>query len=180
MSNAGPAPSVTARSIQPTPTITGTDQIPGDAWVFAPGVIHYLDAVAPAVPIGFGLVPISNGFLGCWTHNTEKDLSGYVIRYSSPDVSGITRGHALRINAEVSDPNSWMQCARLGGFNDGDFITAQIAAYDASGNLSGFSDLFLALWYPKDDPPTEAMLKDPWFLLDLAGATATVLYIIYG
>ena len=40
--------------------------------------------------------------------------------------------------------------------------------------------LFLALWYPKDDPPTEAMLKDPWFLLDLAGATAVVLYIIYG
>lgn len=40
--------------------------------------------------------------------------------------------------------------------------------------------LFLALWYPKDDPPTEAMLRDPWFLLDLAGATAVVLYIIYG
>ncbi len=40
--------------------------------------------------------------------------------------------------------------------------------------------LFLALWYPKDEPPTEAMLKDPWFLLDLAGATAVVLYIIYG
>lgn len=39
--------------------------------------------------------------------------------------------------------------------------------------------LSLALWYPKDDSPTEAMLKDPWFLLDLAGATATVLYIIY-
>jgi decaprenyl-phosphate phosphoribosyltransferase len=39
--------------------------------------------------------------------------------------------------------------------------------------------LFLALWLPKDDPPTEAMLKDPWFLLDLAGATAVVLYIIY-
>ena len=40
--------------------------------------------------------------------------------------------------------------------------------------------LFLALWYPKDEPPTEAMLKDPWFLLDLAGATGVVLYIIYG
>ncbi|HTR50554.1 MAG TPA: decaprenyl-phosphate phosphoribosyltransferase [Kofleriaceae bacterium] len=40
--------------------------------------------------------------------------------------------------------------------------------------------MFLALWYPKDEPPTEAMLKDPWFLLDLAGATAVVLYIIYG
>ena len=40
--------------------------------------------------------------------------------------------------------------------------------------------LFLALWYPKDESPTEAMLKDPWFLLDLAGAVATILYIIYG
>jgi decaprenyl-phosphate phosphoribosyltransferase len=39
--------------------------------------------------------------------------------------------------------------------------------------------LFLALWWPKDESPTEAMLKDPWFLLDLAAATATVLYVIY-
>src|SRR4051812_47227371 len=38
----------------------------------------------------------------------------------------------------------------------------------------------LALWWPKDDPPTEAMLKDPWFLLDSVAAAATVLYIIYG
>jgi 4-hydroxybenzoate polyprenyltransferase len=39
--------------------------------------------------------------------------------------------------------------------------------------------LMLALWKPTDDSPTEAMLKDPWFLLDLAAATATVLAIIY-
>jgi decaprenyl-phosphate phosphoribosyltransferase len=39
--------------------------------------------------------------------------------------------------------------------------------------------MFLALWYPKDDPPTEAMLKDPYFLVDLVLAAATVLYIIY-
>jgi decaprenyl-phosphate phosphoribosyltransferase len=39
--------------------------------------------------------------------------------------------------------------------------------------------LFLAVWYPKDDPPTEAMLKDPWFLLDVAAASVTVLYVIY-
>jgi len=38
----------------------------------------------------------------------------------------------------------------------------------------------LALWYPKDDPPTEAMLRDPYFLVNLIAATATVLYIIYG
>jgi decaprenyl-phosphate phosphoribosyltransferase len=40
--------------------------------------------------------------------------------------------------------------------------------------------LFLALWYPKDDPPTEAMLKDPYFLVDLVAAAGSVLYAIYG
>jgi 4-hydroxybenzoate polyprenyltransferase len=40
--------------------------------------------------------------------------------------------------------------------------------------------LFLALWRPKEDSPTDAMLRDPWFLLDLVAAIATVLYIIYG
>lgn len=40
--------------------------------------------------------------------------------------------------------------------------------------------LFLALWYPKDEPPTEAMLKDPYFLVDLVAAAASVLYAIYG
>jgi hypothetical protein len=40
--------------------------------------------------------------------------------------------------------------------------------------------LLLALWWTKDEPPTEAMLKDPWFLIDLVAAVATVLYVIYG
>jgi 4-hydroxybenzoate polyprenyltransferase len=40
--------------------------------------------------------------------------------------------------------------------------------------------LQLALWWPRDESPTEAMLKDPWFLIDLAGAVAMVLYVIYG
>lgn len=40
--------------------------------------------------------------------------------------------------------------------------------------------MYLALWRPKDESPTEAMLKDPWFLLDLAAAVVTILYIIYG
>ncbi len=39
--------------------------------------------------------------------------------------------------------------------------------------------LALALWWPKDESPTEAMLKDPWFLLNLVAAAGTVLYIIY-
>jgi decaprenyl-phosphate phosphoribosyltransferase len=40
--------------------------------------------------------------------------------------------------------------------------------------------LILALWRTGDEPPTDAMLRDPWFLLDLAGATAATLYVIYG
>jgi len=39
--------------------------------------------------------------------------------------------------------------------------------------------LILALWRPGDDSPTDAMLRDPWFLADLAGATAMTLYAIY-
>ena len=40
--------------------------------------------------------------------------------------------------------------------------------------------LSLALWRPKDDSPTEAMLRDPWFLLAVIGALAAILYAIYG
>jgi 4-hydroxybenzoate polyprenyltransferase len=40
--------------------------------------------------------------------------------------------------------------------------------------------MILALWRTSDDSPTDAMLRDPWFLLVLAGATATTLYVIYG
>lgn len=40
--------------------------------------------------------------------------------------------------------------------------------------------LMLAIWRPTEDSPTEAMLKDPWFLVDLALAAATILYVIYG
>jgi 4-hydroxybenzoate polyprenyltransferase len=39
--------------------------------------------------------------------------------------------------------------------------------------------LMLALWRPTEDSPTEAMLKDPWFLIDLAAAAASILYVIY-
>ncbi len=40
--------------------------------------------------------------------------------------------------------------------------------------------LSLALWRPKDDSPTEAMLRDPWFLVTVLGAVAMILYAIYG
>jgi hypothetical protein len=121
--------------------MTGTNQIPGEAWIQAAGVIHLQDIVAPAVPANLTMVPITDGFWACWAHNNEKDLSGYVLRYLSPDVLGNYHQHDLRIHAEVSAPNQSQQCARLGGFNTGENIMVQIAANDASGNLSAFSDL---------------------------------------
>ena len=60
------------------------------------------------------------------------------------------------------------------------FGTTQLPYTSPFVALGIFRFLQLALWRPKDDSPTEAMLKDPWFLLDLVAATATVLYIIYG
>jgi 4-hydroxybenzoate polyprenyltransferase len=39
--------------------------------------------------------------------------------------------------------------------------------------------LDLALWHPSNAPPTEAMLKDPWFLVDVASAVGVMLYVIY-
>jgi hypothetical protein len=131
--------------IQPAPTLAGTNQIPGEAWITAPGVIHLQDSAAPEIPAGLVMVPISNGFWACWAHNSEKDLSGYVVRYFSPDVYGNYLQHDLRIHAEVVEPNTWQQCARLGGFNAGENIMVQIAAYDASGNLGAFSDMNEAL-----------------------------------
>lgn len=39
--------------------------------------------------------------------------------------------------------------------------------------------LWLALWSAGDEPPTDAMLSDRWFLIAIAGATLTTLYAIY-
>jgi 4-hydroxybenzoate polyprenyltransferase len=46
--------------------------------------------------------------------------------------------------------------------------------------LGIFRFMQLALWFPKDDSPTEAMLRDPYFLVNLVAAAATMLYILYG
>jgi decaprenyl-phosphate phosphoribosyltransferase len=40
--------------------------------------------------------------------------------------------------------------------------------------------LSLALWRPRDESPTEAMLRDRWFLLNIVAAAAVVLFAIYG
>ncbi len=159
-----------AEPIQPAPTLTGTNQLPGEAWIRAPGVIHLLDSVAPATPTGLVMVPITDGFWACWAHNSEKDLSGYVLRYFSPDVLGNYHQHDIRLHAEVADPNQWQQCARLGGFNAGENIMVQLAAYDASGNLSVFSDLIEAV----TDSGTPSQAPDPGDLSVVVVATNQV------
>lgn len=39
--------------------------------------------------------------------------------------------------------------------------------------------LILSLWRESDASPTDAMLSDPWFLIDLGAATVTTIYVIY-
>lgn len=157
--------------LEPTPTVTGTDQLPGEAWIIAPGVIRLLDAVAPAAPFNVAMIPIADGFWACWPHNAEKDLSGYVVRYFSPDVFGDYHPHDLRVHAEVAEPNTVQQCARLGGFNTGEQIMVQVAAYDASGNLSAFSDLNEAI--AESGAPSES--PDPGELVAVAIANQVTL-----
>lgn len=60
------------------------------------------------------------------------------------------------------------------------FHTERLVASTPFVALGIIRFIWLALFRPKDESPTEAMLRDPWFLLDLAAATATILYIIYG
>ena len=61
----------------------------------------------------------------------------------------------------------------------GEFGTDQLVWSSPFVALGLLRFLFLSLYKPSEDSPTEAMLKDPWVLADLGGAAATVLYIIY-
>jgi 4-hydroxybenzoate polyprenyltransferase len=61
----------------------------------------------------------------------------------------------------------------------GEFGTDQLVWSSPFVALGLVRFMFLAIYRPSEDSPTEAMLKDPWFLADLAAAVATVLYIIY-
>ena len=61
----------------------------------------------------------------------------------------------------------------------GEFGTDQLVWSSPFVAIGLLRFLFLSLYNPSEDSPTEAMLKDPWVLADLAAAVATVLYIIY-
>ncbi|HEY5925396.1 MAG TPA: UbiA prenyltransferase family protein [Kofleriaceae bacterium] len=103
------------------------------------------------------------------THETRASLAGYripVVRAAMFVIGIVTCAAYL---AYTVDPHTvaFFHTDRLP--YSAPFVALGILRY-----------LSLALWWPKDESPTEAMLKDPWFLLNLAAAGATVLYIIYG
>jgi 4-hydroxybenzoate polyprenyltransferase len=59
------------------------------------------------------------------------------------------------------------------------FGTSQLVYVSPFVALGMVRFLVLSLWRDSEASPTDAMLSDPWFLADLAAATATTLYVIY-
>ena len=102
-------------------------------------------------------------------HTTRAALSGYrlpVVRYAMLALALITAGAYIAYTIDHRTI-TFFGTDRL--IWSAPFVALGIVRF-----------LFLALWWQKDDSPTEAMLKDPWFLLLLAGAVGTILYVIYG
>jgi decaprenyl-phosphate phosphoribosyltransferase len=101
-------------------------------------------------------------------HETRASLAGYripVVRTAMLVIGIVTCGAYL---AYTVDPHTVA------------FFHTDELPYSSPFVLLGILRFFsLALWSPTDESPTEAMLKDPWFLLNLVAATVTVLYIIY-
>jgi decaprenyl-phosphate phosphoribosyltransferase len=101
-------------------------------------------------------------------HETRASLSGYrisIVRAAMFVIGIVTCAAYL---AYTLDPHTV------------EFFHTDQLPYSSPFVLLGILRFFsLALWWPKDESPTEAMLKDPWFLLNLVAATVTVLYIIY-
>jgi hypothetical protein len=59
------------------------------------------------------------------------------------------------------------------------FGTSQLVCVAPFVLLGVLRFLALSLWRESEASPTDAMLSNPWFLLDLAAATAMTIYIIY-
>ena len=122
------------------PSVTGTNQTPGVLWVNAPGVLTYNDPTPPPAPTHLTLTPLDDAALACWDANPAHDVAGYLLNYNAPDVNGIYKLRALRVIATVPYTPTAVparQCTRIGGLNSGSLVQATLAAYDATGNLSG-------------------------------------------
>lgn len=102
-------------------------------------------------------------------HVTRAALSGYNLAVVRPVMYVLAIATCAAYVAYTLEPHA----IELFGTRDlvysAPFVALGIARF-----------LSLSLWSPRIDSPTDAMLRDPWFLLDLLAATATVLYIIYG
>jgi decaprenyl-phosphate phosphoribosyltransferase len=103
------------------------------------------------------------------THETRASLAGYRISVVRIAMFALGLVTTVAYLAYTVDPHTIAF-----------FATDQLPYSSPFVALGIVRFLSLALWYPKDESPTEAMLKDPWFLLNLVAAAATVLYIIYG
>lgn len=126
-------------------TMTGTNQYVGVTPSIAPGVVHYMDQVAPPPIDASGVIytPKDGGMLMCWPVSPAHDLASYRVSYRIFDgfrggPFGFTTGEAVL--ATVPYAPGARQCTRLTGLNAGatiTFIGAGIATVDASGNVSG-------------------------------------------
>ncbi|NJN66244.1 MAG: hypothetical protein HC884_05805 [Chloroflexaceae bacterium] len=145
-----------------SPLLAAPQRMPGSVQVVALGRITLVDDTPPATPEGIFELAYEDALLVCWRVPADHDLSGYVLRYTRTDVDGNPLARQWRVQATVaySPTTTRVQCARLVGLNPGPgvVIPFQVAAYDASGNLSGYSppqDLeFFEPGASLPDPPT--------------------------
>ncbi len=126
----------------PRPTLTDTNQLPGVSTVWAPGRILLRDVSIPQVPINLKWTPMQESAKVCWDVVPDRDLAGYVLEYIVPDVDLANQTHHLRIHATVpfSPTGTAVQCARIGGLNNGIAASVQVASYDATGNVSHYGE----------------------------------------
>lgn len=100
---------------------------------------------------------------------TRASLAGYkmtAIRRTLPILSAITCGAYVLYTL---DPHTVTMFGTRGLVWSAPFVAFGVARF-----------LSLALWHPKPEPPTEAMLRDPIVIANVVAATAIVIYMVYG
>ncbi|HXF60728.1 MAG TPA: DNRLRE domain-containing protein [Caldilineaceae bacterium] len=128
----------------------GTDQYVGVTTSIAPGTLRYVDKTPPPIPNAGSVVftPAEDGLIMCWDVSPAHDLSEYLITYDVDTIFLVpprSRTIQERVLAVVPYAPGAKQCMRMGGLvaeeTQINFPTANhgLAARDASGNISGFS-----------------------------------------
>ncbi|CAG0928930.1 hypothetical protein TFLX_01163 [Thermoflexales bacterium] len=139
-------------------SVTGTNQLVGVPVSVAPGLVSYVDLMAPPPLVGpINHYGVEDGEMLCWKVSPASDLAEYRLSYVVRDsLYPAGRHFAERIRATVSykADGSAEQCTRLSGLNPGDsqvyfndFPSDGLAVADATGNVSTPTkpDFFLAL-----------------------------------